>query len=67
MPSPGHPLSRQAIPAHLALGSENRDQPELLGDQATHGVDLILLEVDIEGVGEVIDIHGGRDAEAAIP
>ena len=56
MPTPGHPLGREGEPAHLAGGTDDGHPPDGLGNEATHGVDLVLVvEVHVKGFGKVVD------------
>ncbi|GMA20065.1 hypothetical protein GCM10025862_20860 [Arsenicicoccus piscis] len=67
MPPPGGPLGREAVAENLGGRPDDRDPPESLGEQTAHGVDVLLVQVEVELVGEVVDVQGGRDPVAVLP
>ena len=62
------PAIRSAVsdsPATSQRRAEDRHPPDGLADEAADGVDLVLVDVDVEEVGEVVDVHRGRHPDAA--
>ena len=66
--SAGHLLGGERQPGHRRVRPGDRDPADRLGQQAADGVDLLLLDVDVEEVAEVVDAAssaGTRNAPSA--
>ena len=64
----GDPAIRSAVSRSPATSPATRDRhpADGLAEQAADGVDLVLLEVDVEQLGEVVDVHRRGHPERAV-
>src|SRR3954470_18177944 len=53
-----------AVQPHLRPG--DRDPAQVLGQQATDRVDVVVLELDVEALGELVEMQAGTDPQGAV-
>ena len=62
---PAEALGAEAQPVADDLGARDRDPPEVLGHQATDGLDVLVVDRDVEQLSEVVDREPRADPHAA--
>ncbi len=67
VPATGHPLRGEAQPGHLARRPEDGHPPDRLRDEAADRVDLVLVEVHLEHLTEIVDVHRRRHPHPPVP
>src|SRR5512139_1635203 len=54
----------EPVDAHLRAG--DRHSPEVLGQQAADGVDVVVVEGDVETVGELVDVQSRAHPQGSV-
>ena len=54
------------MPCSQTCAPGDRHPAEVLGEQAADGVDVVVLELDVEALGQLVEVQPGADPQGAV-